>query len=433
MNRRAENTPYSTTTSSASSTGRDARLASASRLAAAMLWVILAVLSAGSATAPAATVVGRAPKQSAAAVAARQSEFSRKVGIYHWGGRMAHSMQDGVDRIAAFGGQIARVALAPTYLTDYNMGTGCYPDFSLGEAAKIPDVQAALGKPSIRVYAITAYDGVSFGDCATHRYLSPAFTSEHFQAIADEYAELTLQLHRAYQDSGKTFILSNWEGDNAIYCGSAYRYIVDMEFRDVCEAAYPGAYGGNHSVSDSVAGMIQWLQARRQGIDEGTRLAALENLGGVEVKLAVEISMVRGLRSAGLLSVLYDVVPYVKSDYVSYSAYESTGAEEPAERLQADLDVIESVADGRQVMLGEIGYSRSSWGAETPARTNEVIAAALNWGVSLVIYWNLFDQSDQVAFGLFDLEGEPTAMSEYFSRQYRLVLFSERTALSQRR
>ena len=365
--------------------------------------------------------------------AVRQNEFSRKVGIYHWGGEMAYSMKDGVDRIAAVGGHIARVALAPTYFTDYNVGTGCYPDFSLAEAAKIPDVQAALGEPSIRVFAITAYDGVSFGDCATHRYLNPAFTSEHFQAIADEYAALTLQLHRAYQDSGKTFILSNWEGDNAIYCGSAYRYIVDAAFRDVCDAAYPIAYGGNRSVSDSVAGMIQWLQARRQGIEEGNRLGALENLSGVDVKLAVEISMVRGLRSAGFLSVLYDVVPQVQFDFVSYSAYESTGAENPVERLQQDLDEIESVADGRQVMLGEIGYSRESLGAETPARTNDVIVAALNWGVSYVIYWNLFDQSDQVAFGLFDLEGEPTAMSKFFATHYKVVVFSERMALSQRR
>jgi hypothetical protein len=192
----------------------------------------------------------------------RQAEFTRKVGIYHWSGKMAFSMKDGVDRIAAFGARVARVTLAPTYRTDYNVGNGCYPNFSLDEAARIPDVAAALDHPGIQVFTITAYDGVSFGDCATHYYLNPDFyTSQNFQAMVDEYTALTMQLHRAYEGSGKTFIISNWEGDNAIYCGSAYRFAADPEFRNFCEEEYPMIYGGNRSVTDSIAGMILWLRA----------------------------------------------------------------------------------------------------------------------------------------------------------------------------
>jgi hypothetical protein len=68
MTRRAENAPYFTTTSTTLSALRNPWRAVAARLVAATLWVILAVLSAGPATAAAASLVGQAPKQTAASV-----------------------------------------------------------------------------------------------------------------------------------------------------------------------------------------------------------------------------------------------------------------------------------------------------------------------------------------------------------------------------
>jgi hypothetical protein len=81
--------------------------------------------------------------------------------------------------------------------------------------------------------------GGSLGDCAIHRYMNPDFyTADTTTKMVEEYAALTLQLHRAHQGSGKTFILANWEGDNALYCGSAY-YIANADFTNSMRQRVP--------------------------------------------------------------------------------------------------------------------------------------------------------------------------------------------------
>lgn len=101
-------------------------------------------------------------------------------------------------------------------------------------------------------------------------------------------------------------------------------------------------------------------------------------------------------------------------DYVSYSAYESTRRPDAVEALQADLDTIVRVAGARTIILGEIGYARHQWGAETVERTDRVISAALDWGVAYLIQWSVYDTSPSADLGLFDLNGAITPLGEYY-------------------
>src|SRR2546423_4116240 len=100
--------------------------------------------------------------------------FSEVVGIYHWGGRRTKSMAEGVEGIAALHAHIARVSLSARYREDYNQDTHCVTPFSLSAAAQEVDVRDALGNPHIDVLILTAYDGVSFPDCATPLFLNPS-------------------------------------------------------------------------------------------------------------------------------------------------------------------------------------------------------------------------------------------------------------------
>ena len=363
----------------------------------------------------------RAGAMSSASRNSPHSAFSEKVGLYHWAGKMTDSVKGGVDRIAALGGRVARVTIAPTYYMDYNILPSCYTNFSLEALARIPDLEQALGNERIKVFILTTYDGSSLGDCAIHRYMNPDFyTADNTTKMVEEYAALTLQLHRAHQGSGKTFILANWEGDNALYCGSAYNYVTNADFRTQCDNEYPNIYGGNRSFLDSIAGMIRWIRARREGVALGSYRAATEGVTGVEVKLAVEFSMIRTLRDKGLPSVLYNVVPHVEFDYLSYSAYESINDSAPLPRLRADLDLVERLAHTRRIILGEIGYPRTASDPGTMPPIHQVIFAALAWGVDYVIYWNLFDESADNTYGLFDLNGMPTPVSRYFLDMYSM-------------
>src|SRR4029077_4384927 len=91
--------------------------------------------------------------------------LAHTVGFYHWGGRYTTSVNQGVEQIAPLVGKLARITLSPRYYTDYNLGGNCYSNFSLSAIVQEPDVKKALDNEQIEVFMLTAYDGMSFGDC----------------------------------------------------------------------------------------------------------------------------------------------------------------------------------------------------------------------------------------------------------------------------
>jgi hypothetical protein len=343
------------------------------------------------------------------------------VGVYHWGGRYSTSMSEGVERIAQLGDHVARVVLAPTYYRDYNIGTDCYPGYSLSGIAREADVKRALDNESITVLMLTAYDGVTFGDCQHARFVNPSFyTPDNTAAIVQEYSDFTLYLYQTYRHTEKRFIVSDWESDNAVYCDAAYAYATVPKFRSQCDANYFALYG-NSSVAESIQGLKLWYQARQRGIADGRDRAAAEGIGGVRVYFAAEFSSMHALHDAGFQSVLYDVLPVVIVDYVSYSAYESINAANPAITLRADLNTIQGVVGSSAIIVGETGFSRSAWGAQAVSRIEAVIFAAKAWGVAYIIQWNLYDGDTQDDFGLFDVNGNQTAIGAYFQSKLNPV------------
>jgi hypothetical protein len=352
-----------------------------------------------------------------AAVAPAQS-LVKNVGFYHWAGQYSDSVSQGVEQTTQLGSRAVRITLSPKYYTDYNIGGTCYPNFSLSTIAQETNVKRALDNPNIEVFMLTAYDGTSFGDCVNHRYLNPGFyTPSNVSAMVAEYSDFTLYLYETYRSTHKRFIISNWESDNDIYCGVAYAYATDKSTRKACDAAYPTLYG-NETPNDSLEGLQLWLQVRREGIEDGKRRARNAGIGGNRVYLAPEFCVVHALHDAGFKSVLYNVLPFVSFDYVSYSSYESINQPVPDKALAADLDIIQSVVGSNAIIIGEFGFSRSFWGSETAvARTDRVLNAALAWGVAYIFQWNLYDQSVQQDLGLYDVAGMPTALADYYRQR----------------
>jgi hypothetical protein len=345
-----------------------------------------------------------------------------RIGIYHWGGERTISMAAGVDRIASLGGSIARVAFSPRYYADYNLGGGCYPNFTLTRLAGEPDVRRVLGDNRIRVLMLTAYDGASFGDCRTHRYLNPRFyTVENVAAVQAEYREFVVHLFHEYGGSGRRFVLSNWEGDNAIYCGAFYDYVVNDAFRAACDRNYSVYYDGNAGPEQSLEGIRLWLLTREAGIREGIAVAMSLGLSGIEVLHAPEIASVRLLEERGFRSVLRDVLPAIRPDFVSYSSYESLNREDPVAALAADLQIIRTLSGAARLIVGEAGYSRVQWGDAGVIRLETVIRRAADLGIAYLICWNLNDQGGASDFGVFDRSDQLTPSGRVIERELRAV------------
>lgn len=342
-----------------------------------------------------------------------------RIGIYDWGGRYPHSVNEGITAIAGLGGHFARVAVSPVYLRDYHIASVCFPHFSLALAAQTPDLQQAFANPAIRVYMLTAYDGVTFGDCQTPNFLNPSFfTTDHTAAVIQEYSDFTLYLYQAYAASQKQFILSNWESDNAVYCGQAYAYATDPAFRATCQLQYASSYGISGPAA-AMQGLQLWLNARAEGISQGRARARAAGLNGVGVYSAPEFNIVRALRNSGLPSVLYDVLPSVAFDYVSYSAWESINTAAPVATLQADLDTIREVTGSSAIIIGESGFPRLDQNGRSVALSSEVISAALAWGVPYLVQWQLYDTDAAHPFGLYDVDGQPTPLAAWFRFRFR--------------
>jgi hypothetical protein len=90
----------------------------------------------------------------------------------------------------------ANLAVTAVLLTTIRPRIVTLSSRSLG-AAQEPDVKRALDNDKIEAFIITAYDGVSFGDCMTHRYLNPSLHTEQITAaMIREYSDFTLYLYQ---------------------------------------------------------------------------------------------------------------------------------------------------------------------------------------------------------------------------------------------
>ena len=196
------------------------------------------------------------------------ASVANNLGFYHWGGQCTTSMSEGVERIAQLGGHVARVVLAPTYYQDYNIGTDCYPGYSLSAVARDADVKRALGNASIDVFMLTAYDGTTFGDCEHAHFLNPSFyTPDNTAALSQEYSDFTLYLYRTY--GTRTSASSSPIGKaiiTFIVRTPLERTTTPPTRNSGLNATNYATLFGNSSVAESIQGLTLWYQARAQGI-----------------------------------------------------------------------------------------------------------------------------------------------------------------------
>ncbi|HEX2721896.1 MAG TPA: hypothetical protein VHM24_03200, partial [Gemmatimonadaceae bacterium] len=267
------------------------------------------------------------------------------IGVYHWSGKVTHSMSQGVQTIAQLGGSAVRLTLSPRTRRDYNVELGCIPNFTLASFLGDPDVRQALSDSSMRTIMLTTFDGTTFADCEQQLFLNPDYYTATVRArLVEEYADFAYELIRTHRGSGKTFIISNWESDNAVYCGSSWSYVNQPDFRRSCDQNYPTYYNGNKGPGESLLGLREWFRARQEGLDAGRSRARVEGLSGVVLYHAPEINSARDLRQARFASVLTDVLPYVHFDYISYSSWESLNRLGVREEIASDLDAIRAIA-----------------------------------------------------------------------------------------
>jgi hypothetical protein len=213
------------------------------------------------------------------------------------------------------------------------------------------------------------------------------------QELYEEFYQFTSYLLTKYNNTGKTFMIGNWEGDWL------------MGAKNVAE--------NEDMTPEQIDKMVRWMNVRGKAIEDAKKAVAHNK---VNVYFYAEVNLVRHSRKTGLKRMTNSVLPHCKYlDYVSISSYETQGisawsSPHSAESLKADLytdlDYVENLLPprpgivGKRVGIGEIGYpivhvmnsyKVKEQEAELIQARLALLSARVNleWGTPFWLWWGI--------------------------------------------
>lgn len=276
----------------------------------------------------------------------------------------------------------------------------------LSEIVQTVRYRAILSNPEFRTIFLTTWgDSNSYNPCQPRDpttdqhpnklYLDATYyTPPNRDRMRAEYSDLAYRLAELYRDTGKSFVISNWEGDNELYCDAAGYFLIKPDFRKTCEA-----HRNTVAVLDAYR---QYLTLRHEGIEAGLRRARREKFEDVQVADMIEFSALHLLKSSHQPDMLENVMPFVPTPaFASYSAWESLGP-----GLRADLQELKSRFHDR-LIVGEFGFDRGLV-KDAPAQAASTAKTIKEAGIPYAILWQIFDQpplqglGDKGLYGIYD-------------------------------
>jgi uncharacterized protein (TIGR03437 family) len=340
-----------------------------------------------------------------------------RFGVYNWNINDAakpaasDQLNWGADLVADLGTRTIRIALATR--DDYRLGLS--GDLDLVQLAQHPAFDRVLKDSRFRTVMLTTY---SRGAMASN--WSDGYTQAEYDAERDEVRRLGEYLLNTSAFSGKTFIILNWEGDNAM-------------------ALWPN----KRSIWDAYA---NWIRSRVEGVK-----LARQKYPASAAKLfsGLEFTQMRSWQTGELCGspvndpvhndplknrcVIDFVAPQVEVDYYSFSAWRSLDDKEinPDEnlkqRLKSDLSFALSLIKTRRpeitehnFIIGEYGFERARYGDCNAANhTSEMFDALEGEGsfqASYAVFWQVVDNAPFYGvgvelFGLYKTSGDQVSLS----------------------
>ncbi len=308
----------------------------------------------------------------------QERPISEVLGVTHVSGKYFFTdqpfMKEGAEVIQALGHKTIKVWFTKNMGTSYPYNSQWPKGLkSLTDLAQVPYMKELFEMPfTAYILEATEYAETQWKD---------GVTPEEAQKVSDEFYEVTKYFLETYKNTGKTFILQNWEGDNALSVDKL----------------------PPEQIPTAIQGMIDWLNARQDGV---TRAREEVKPEGVVVANCVEMNIVLPEEPAEH-QVVDEVVPYTHADLYSLSSW---GTRMPGDepKLIAKLDYIAEKAPAsemygeKNVMLGEFGqYERSCLdgdpdfsdegsGARQLTSIKNQLQYALEWGVVYALYWEVY-------------------------------------------
>jgi len=198
--------------------------------------------------------------------------------------------------------------------------------------------------------------------------------------LYSEMYDFASYLLKNYDNSGKTFMIGNWEGDWLLH-----------------------GQGGRDTTpsKEHVDNMTKWFQIRSQAINDAKKNIKHSN---VSLYYYIEVNLVvKGME--GKTCITKDILPNVDVDLVSYSSYESSKKKDyqtNKESLTKVLNYIEGqlkpkegLPFKRRVFIGEYGGHAFDDRPETQLRqfdnAKDIMRISLEEDLPFTLYWQLYN------------------------------------------
>lgn len=232
--------------------------------------------------------------------------------------------------------------------------------------------------------------------------------------LYNEMYEFASYLLTTYNDSGKTFMLGNWEGDWLLHTGYNREMTPPKEHID---------------------NMTKWFQIRQRAVDDAKKDTKHTNVSlyhYIELNLAL-----KGMK--GQACIANDILPKVNVDFVSYSSYEAIKnrdfeekkktLKEIFEYLENQLPAKEGLPFNRRVFLGEYGYHANIKNPKSFTKqfneTKEIMKITMELDLPFALHWQMFNNEykDGVSkqMSLISEEGERRPLY-FFHQQYYIAM-----------
>jgi len=299
-----------------------------------------------------------------------------------------------------------------------------YPNTNFGTVNSLTDLASSapmakvFSDPDFNVYILEAFEFCqkdTSGNWEGTLWRSTTGTTFNFGSdiqtcVYNDFYNLTQYLLKTYSGTGKTFVLQNWESDNALNPG---QFNIVPAQTETCtnpgEANYPSAF------CTTVANMITWFNDRWNGVNDA-RNPANTTYSDVTVASAAEVNFIDGWESPVIPypTAMDLIIPYLHMDLYSCSCYHAdlppygqTMFPELATYKNKIVQPTPGPGSGptlfgvNNLYLGEWGtpeshyYTNDQW-SETSSRDARynagqqvpgVLAANARW----MVYWQVYD------------------------------------------
>lgn len=320
------------------------------------------------------------------------------LGVYLWGGllngeRSVYSLNKSVTFLLDKGFQAIRITLTPKDIAMYGI-SGCNGPDGMACSLKTALSGPAFNDSRLKILILTLH---GFG-IERRAMVDKEYLNENKKIIRDKYFESMDFINSRFSGTNTKIVISNWEGDNFVFCGAVFRFAQNKNFADRCGGT------NNENINKRMEGFINWLNFRDDIVNDFRSQSGSDRISHSAEINNIFIFKTSCKHSCPASDTVFERIRNSSQKLgCSYSAYDSL----PFGRMSAALKEISTGCNN--IIIGEAGIAINDI-VNSKTKADRIISQLEKLKsneVKAVIIWNAFEsKADRdVGFSLFTERG----------------------------